>query len=239
MAFAEAFARPAWDTHEILEPEAWLSRRKRPFVARRDRAGARTDGYEAYDSGTLGQLDVRIRAQQYGTENDMFVVSAGWEGGYYVVVKRACGPKTTTSTSDRAVLYVSQWKTPEAARRFAEVYRKSLAKRLVVRDDINQPAACAPGSAGCGALSASRVVTDEGPIFVEVWPKNTVIITQSFEDSTVDQLRRMVLSFVPDGKTKQAASDLSLRLYELPAFRAAQRKLQDELVDAFVKGRTK
>ena len=239
MAFAEAFARPPWDTHEILEPEAWLSRQKRPFVALPDIAGALTDRYEAYDSGTLGQLDVRILAQQYGTENDMFVVSVGWQGGSYVVVKRASAPKTTNSTADLAVLYVSQWKTPEAARRFAEVYRKSLAKRLVVRDDINQPAACAPGSAGCGALWASRVVTDEGPIFVEVWPKNTVIITQSFDDETVDQLRKRVLSFVPDGKTKQAASDLSLRLYELPAFRAAQRKLQDELVDSFLQHQTK
>ncbi|MBZ5521852.1 MAG: hypothetical protein LAP21_06390 [Acidobacteriia bacterium] len=73
---------------------------------------------------------------------------------------------------------------------------------------------------------------------MEVWPKNLVIITESF-DETVDHLRQAVLSYVPDGKAKQAVSDLSLRLYELPAFRDLQQRMRDELLQSFARSRVK
>jgi hypothetical protein len=232
LAFAGALANPPWDTHEILEPEAYLSEHKRPFVALPEIGRLLAGRYEAYDSGTLGQLDVRILSQEYGTENDMFTVTAGWEGGSFVVVKRATpANETPKSTADLAVLYVSRWKTAEAAQRFAEVYRKSLGKRFTLKDDSAQePGSCT--GPGCNALWRSRVNTDEGPVFTEVWPKNLVIITESFDDETVSQLRQAVLNYVPDGKGRQAASDLSLRLYELPAFRALQQKLHTELLES-------
>jgi hypothetical protein len=159
-----------------------------------------------------------------------------------VVVKRASAAKEEAkSTADLALLYVSQWKTPEAAQRFAEVYKKSLEKRLILKDD-NAPEhhdCGATTSPACRALWSSRVNTDEGPVYVEVWPKNLVIVTASFDDETVNGLRQAVLNHVPDGKSKQTASDLSLRLYELPAFRALQERVQRELLDSFARSQRK
>ena len=235
LAFAGALTRPPWDTHEILEPEAYLSRQKRPFVALPDLSDLLAGKYQAYDSGTLGQLDVRILSQQYGTENDMFTVTSGWQGGSFVVVKSTSSVKDgPATTADLALLYVSQWKTWESAERFAEVYKKSLSKRYTMKDEqFSDHQSCAVGSAPCGVVWTLHAGTEEGPVTVEIWPGNLVIIAQSFDDETTGKLRDAVLHYVPDGKVKQSARDLSLRLYELPAFRALQQRVQSELLESF------
>src|SRR5215472_14045683 len=175
LAFAGAFARPPMSTHEVLEPKAYLEGERTPTILIPDLSGVLSKEFETYDSGTMGQLDVRILSQQLGSENDMFTVTPTWQGGAYVAVKRksAASQPLAVSTMDIALLYVSRWKTAAAAQRFMELYQKSLAKRVGVSDDKPwAPAACSSGS-GCPSLRATRVNTNEGPVFLELMPNNT------------------------------------------------------------------
>jgi hypothetical protein len=232
-AFADAFAHPPVDTHQVLEPKAYLQDEKIEPVAIPDLKPILGDRYEPYDSGTMGQLDVRIMAQQFGTENDMFSITPGWKGGSYVAVKR----KTTAgagpvSTADLALLYVSRWKDSESAQRFAELYRKSLAKRVTVSGEMPvSKAVCAEKSSNCGPVWASRVNTSEGPVYVELWPDDIVFIAHSFDEKTVSRLRQAVLRGHP-GSTVALNGELSLRLLELPVFHAIQEQVAKSLTES-------
>ena len=229
-AFASVFAHPPVNTHEILEPKAYLEGEKTPTVSIPDLSGILASNYETYDSGSIGQLDTRILAQQLGSENDMFTVTPEWQGGAYIAARRKTVSPETTSTADIALLYVSRWKTPEAAKRFLEIYRNSLGKRLVVTDEKPwAPAACSAGAL-CQSVKATRVNTSEGPVFLEQLRDNTVLITQSFGEDTVNSMRQAVMS--PGGSrtraSNSATSDLSLRLREIPAFNAFQDQVGRE-----------
>jgi hypothetical protein len=229
-AFADAFARPPADTHEVLEPKAYLSNEKTPAVHIPDLKVILAGNYEPYDSGSMGQLDVRIMTQQFGTENDRDSIAPDWNGGAYVAVKRATAQQSQVTTADIALLYLSRWKSPEAAQRFIEVYKKSLAKRVTVNDEKPWQPAC--GAAHCSPLWAVRVNTSEGPVFFELGQNNTVLISHSFDEQTASLLRQAVLLRAQPSKTSAQASDLTLRLQEMPLFQAYQMELGRELVTA-------
>jgi hypothetical protein len=322
MAFAGAFARPPRDTHDILEPQAYIAGQKKPASLMPDVTVLLADKYEAYDSGTIGQLDVRTMAKQFGREDDAFSLTPNWQGGAYVAVKRlpatgdkavavaasdkppapadkqtpapavtndkpnlaaasdkqaqpAGGDKPTASaekpaqpstdkpaqvaasdkpaaagitapnvagskpaqitTRELALLYVSRWKTIDAAQRFLDIYKNSLSRRVTVLDTkTSAPANCSNDSPTCGPLWATRVMTDEGPVYLEIWPRNLVFISQSFDEVTVNRLRQAVLHYTPNSKTQSAKADLSLRLFELPEFQGFQEEVGREINSALL-----
>ena len=317
MAFAGAFIRPPRDTHDILQPAAYISNQKMPSVPMPDLAPVLADEYEPYDSGVMGELDVRVMARQFGREEDALSLASNWQGGAYVAVKRSTGVKAPAandklaqaaagkavqassdrpseasaekaaavsadkphvpgnnlvpatekptqastdkpataaaekprlSTRDLALLYVSRWKTADAAHRFLEIYKNSLSKRVLVLDSKNlEPGNCAESSPTCGPLSAIRVTTDEGPVFLEIWPNNVVFIAHSFDAERVNRLQRAVLMNTPIGKTNTSTadlkpgftpglgSDLSLRLFALPEFQAFHARLDQEIESSLSK----
>jgi hypothetical protein len=234
LAFAGAFSRPPENTHEILEPKAYLAAEKSPAVSLPDLSRVLADDYEVYDSGSMGQLDVRILSQQLGSENDMFTIAPNWQGGAYVAVRRkapAPGPNTPVSTADIALLYVSQWKTSEAAERFLEVYRTSLSRRVKVNQESPTIPSSCPNEA-CPSPQPVRLETSEGPVFLDVLPNNTVFIAQSFPPETARKLRQIVLSRSHDNSASAPAPDLTLRLLEIPAFKAFQDRVNSEIIES-------
>ena len=265
MAFAGAFARPPRDTHEVMEPQAYIANQKKASSLMPDVTALLSDRYEAYDSGIIGQLDVRTMAKQFGREDDAFALAPNWQGGSYVAVKRrstasdapvavAASDKPTqvstdkpaqtssdkpapvpvstlkpVSTRDLALVYVSRWKTAEAAQRFLDIYQSSLSKRVtVLNTKTAEPASCPGDAPTCGPLWAVRVTTDEGPVFLEIWPKNLVFIAHSFDDATVARLRQAVLFYTPS-KAATSTAELSERLFELPEFQAFQERIGQEI----------
>jgi len=134
--------------------------------------------FQPYDSGTMGELDVRIFARQFGRDNDVYVLGQNWSGGSYIAVKRAANQaETKASTADLALLYVSRWKTTESAERFIQLYKTSLAKRTIVQGEKTfEPTSCSGASQDCGPRQSLRVNTDEGPVFIELWPGNLVFV---------------------------------------------------------------
>jgi hypothetical protein len=289
MAFAGAFARPPRNTHEVLEPKAYIAGQKPPASLIPDLTSLLASQYEAYDSGTIGELDVRVMARQFGREDDAFSLPPNWSGGAYVAVKRAgSGPpaqpaadKVATvstdkpataasavpapasgdkpastdkpapasadkgqpapapkplpvSTHDVALLYVSRWKTVDAAQRFLRIYQNSLPKRVAVLDTkTSQPANCAGNtSPTCGPLWGVRITSDEGAIFLEIWPKNVVFISQSFDETTAARLRQAVLLYSASGVAATSTAELNLRLSALPEFQGFQEEIGREIYSA-------
>jgi hypothetical protein len=234
-AFGDAFEHPPVDTHQVLEPRAYLDDERVPAVALPDLSRVVGAKWEAYDTGSIGQLDVRVMAQEFGTENDMFTITPGWNGGSYVAVKRK-GVSGTPTTADVALFYVSRWKDSESADRFAQVYRKSLRKRVTVSDDRKLDREACVSAARCPSQS-TRVDTSEGAVFVEVWPDHTVLISHSFDDGTFAQLRQAVMAHSRVSGLAPAQPDLSIKLQALPGFQAFQERVERELLSTFPLGR--
>lgn len=230
MAFADVFAHPPVDTHQILDPKAYLADEKVAPVVIPNVNAVLGPNFEAYDVGTIGQLDVRVMSQQFGSDNDMFTITPGWSGGSYIAAKRT-GTAGNLTTADIGLLYVSRWKDAEAAQRFAELYRKSLSKRLTVTDEQQLDAKLCVAKE-C-ALWATRVATNEGPVFIEIWPNHTVFISHTFTDQTVAQLRSKVLVRGSETDLAGTAPDLSQRLQTLPGFEAFRREIEQRLVGPF------
>ncbi len=240
MAFAGAFTRPPHNTHEVLEPSAYFSEEKRPASVMPDLTPVLADKFEPYDSGGMGALEARVMAREYGRDNDTFVIEPAWQGGSYVAVKRIATPALDPekmTTADVSMLYVSRWKSAEAADRFVELYKKSLGKRVTVKDESPVGQASCLSSGKC-PVSGTKVNTSEGPVFLEIWPNHLVFISHSFDDETVARLRQAVMNHTQGPKTRASATpdrelkDLSESLYDLPAFAAFQSNLQREIMDS-------
>src|ERR1700733_14165327 len=107
MAFAGAFARPPRNSHEILQPQAYISEEKLPPVAVPDLKQLLGDQYHVFDSGGIGQLDVRALLKQYGERKIADDLSSAWQGGAYVTFHRKNNVASAESaaTADLALLY--------------------------------------------------------------------------------------------------------------------------------------
>jgi len=197
-------------------PEAYINREKLPSTAVPDLQQLLGEQYEVYDSGSIGQLDIRAYLKQYGERKSADDVSGAWQGGAYVTFHRknkAAGEPAAT-TADLALTYVSRWKTPQAAERFARFYTSAVALRY-------HTATAQPVSACSGAncpVSSAQILTEEGPVIVEHWGDNSVIISEGFDTTTASKVN----SAVRDGAAHADNSpqdEIGLRLYQIPAFR--------------------
>jgi hypothetical protein len=240
-AFAGTFARPPISTHEILEPDAYLSPKRMRDFAIPDLRPLLGAGYEPFDTGSMGEWDIHVMAEEFGRDNDLYSVVPFWNGGGYIAVKKA-GAKGTLTTADLALVYVSQWKSPQAAKRFAQIYKAALPKRLtVLSEKVLEPPDCEEGSVCLSPLWAARVVTSEGPVYIEVWPGNQVFISHSFDDQMVSQLRQYVLHPPDTAQMLPLRHELSMRLFQIPVFADLQERVggefREHMLDAFAYGK--
>ena len=226
-AFTGALNRPPRNTHEVLQPEAYLSGEQLPPLHVPDLRPIVAGKYELFDSGAVGELDVRILLKQLGEKRAAADLSPAWRGGAYVAFRRNRAEQSAApaNASEVALVYVSRWKSPEAAQKFAKLYAAGVGKRYQTTQWL--ATAC---SESC-PVSAAEVSTEEGPVIVEQWPDNTVVVSESFDESTAAKLRKAVL----DSSNTQTAAwmspeELSVRLSWLPAFRAFQKELGMEML---------
>jgi hypothetical protein len=218
MAFAGAFARPPRNSHEVLQPQAYANGDKLPPVGMPDLKQLLGGQYEEYDSGGIGQLDVRALLKQYGERKIADDLSSAWQGGAYVTFRRSDKTVANASptTPDLALLYVSRWKTAQAAERFARFYASAVAQRY--QTATAQPTPPCSGS-NC-PVSSAQILTEEGPVIVEHWGDNSVIVSESFDSSTAAQVHRAVREEAAGAHAEAPPqSEIGLRLYAVPAFR--------------------
>ena len=123
---------------------------------------------------------------------------------------------TGQEVGDLALLYISRWKTPQAAGRFARFYAGAASQRY--RSATVQPVESCSGTK-C-PVSVEQIMTEEGLVVVECWEDNSVIVSESFDAATAAKLRTALQS---GAGAQHAASlqqtEIGLRLFEIPAFR--------------------
>lgn len=222
-AFAGVFAQPPRNTHEVFDSNAYLEHAKLTSVSIPDVRPMLSGNYDVFDFGSFGELDVRALLKQFGDKHGATDFAPAWQGGSYVAFRKAQVSKDAdVKTSDVALLYVSRWKTAAAAEHFARFYATSVAKRYsnaLVQDVPKCSAAPCP-------VGAALVSTEEGPVIVEEWPDNTVIVSESFDSATAAKLSSAIRTAPAERRAENLPQEeLSLRLYDLPAFREWQGHL--------------
>lgn len=235
MAFAGAFAHPPRNTHEVLEPESYIRGEKLPPVSIPDMKEVLSNQYDVYDSGGIGELDVRALLKQYGERKIANDVASGWQGGAYTTFRRkdkvvAEGP---AGTGDLALLCVTRWKTPQAAERFARFYASAVSQRYHTAA-VQAVETCSGTSC---PVSVAQMMTEEGPVIVEQWDDSRVIVSESFDVATAAKLRTALRD---DNSATHAGNlpqeEIGLRLFEIPAFQAFAREIGKRVADGMIQG---
>ena len=238
MAFAGVFARPPRNSHEVLQPEAYISGVKVPPVRIPDMKQVLSNQYEVYDRGGIGELDVRALLKQYGERRIAAELSSAWQGGAYVTYRHAtkAAAEISPTLSDLAFLYVSRWKSAQAAERFARFYASAVSQRY--HSTTVQPAPACTGSA-C-PVSTVQIATEEGPVIVEHWADNSVVISESFDVTIAAKLRDAVrdgtasvhADNLPNNSTSEG--ELGSQLCEIPAFQRFQAAIGERIATGMI-----
>jgi hypothetical protein len=236
-AFAGVFARPPRNTHEVFDPKAYLDREEFAPVAIPDVHALLADKYEVYDSGSFGELDIRSLLRQFGDHRSANDLASNWQGGAYIAYKRTQTSTPLPTTADLALLYVSHWKSAQAAEKFARFYATTVSHRYQTAS-VQPVPACASTTCPTGAALIS---TDEGPVIVEEWPDNSVIVSESFDSALAAKLSSAVRTAPIDQRASTNVDqddELSLRLYSMPAFREFQEQIEREFIRAILHAAT-
>jgi hypothetical protein len=232
MAFAGAFAHPPRTTHEVLQPKAYLEHETLPPVVLPDLQSIVGSKYAVYDSGTIGELDLRALFEQYGERRAADELAAAWQGGRYVAFRRMGDGATSAqpTLADLALVYVSRWKSSQAAGRFAKIYATAVSQRY--QNAAPDTAAACAGNRCPVALG--QFSTETGPVIIEQWADNTVLVSESFDSTTAARLLNAVRDWASDTHADNFHSDeLGLRLMEAPGFAAFQELVGEKVREQF------
>lgn len=168
-AFAGVLDHPPATSFEIMNPREYERGVKPPVLTMPDVHGLLDADYNPYDVGVMGELDVRMLTELFGGKHLAAALAPEWDGGiYYVVQKKAAADKN--STASIAMLYLSQWKSPEAAAAFAKMYAGELGQQFssVSRDTQEESG------------EDERIYkTSEGPVVIST-QGNLVFLSESF-----------------------------------------------------------
>jgi hypothetical protein len=169
-AFAGVLDRPPATSYEIMNPHAYEHGAKVPLLTMPDVHALLDTDYAPYDVGVMGELDVRMLSELFGGPPMAAELSPEWDGGiYYAVQKKAAPDKNATSSI--SLLYLSQWKTPDAATTFAKMYARELGQQYsgVARDSQAE-----------SDPNEQVYKTSEGPVLISS-QGNLVFVSESFD----------------------------------------------------------
>jgi len=222
MAFAGAFADPPRSTHEILDPKAYMNHEKVLPVHFPDLQSVVGAHYTVFDSGGVGQLDAKAMIEQFGNRKEAEDIASAWQGGKYVAFRRSENGSKDATTSDIAFVYVSHWASTQAAQRFAKVYVGAVSQRY--KNAAAQSLAACSGSP-C-PVAAANFSTEEGPVLIEEFADNSVIVSESFDQETAAKLVNAVRNPNADTRADNLRDDeISMRLCDVPGFAAFQEQI--------------
>jgi hypothetical protein len=232
MAFAGAFTRPPRSSHEVLQPQTYIDGEKLPPIHLPDWKQVVANKYEIYETGGMGELDVRALLKQFGNRKIADNQAAGWRGGRYATFRKLPATGEPSSTADLALFYVSRWKSPLEAERFARLFSGAVNQRY--QQVTLQPVAACAGTQ-CPTFVAHNL-TEEGPVSVEQFAE-TVVVSESFDEDTAGKLRSAWQETSDHVQAdEKLPEELGLRLAGLPDFSAFQteigRRICNELIES-------
>jgi hypothetical protein len=181
-AFAGVLDKPPATSYEIMNPHAFEREAKVPPLTMPDVHGVLDADYAPYDVGVMGQLDVRMLAELFGGQPMAAALTPAWDGGIYYAVQKKSAPDKG-ATSSIALLYLSQWKSPEAAATFAKMYGGELGQQYsgVVRDTEAET-----------DPSEQIYKTSDGPVMIST-QGNLVFVSESFDLALARKLQFLMI----------------------------------------------
>jgi hypothetical protein len=181
-AFAGVLDRPPASSYEIMNPRAYERGAKVPVLVMPDVHPLLDADYAPYDVGVMGQIDVRILTELFGGPQAAASLTPAWNGGIYYAVQKKSAPDKD-STASIGLLYLSQWKSPDAAAAFAKMYADELDKQYshVSRDNAAE-----------SDESEQIYKTDEGPVVIST-TGNSVFVSESFDLPLARKLQFLML----------------------------------------------
>ena len=146
--------------------------------------------YQRYDFGGMGAFDIYLLAKQYAPGTDAKQYYSHWRGGYYLAVRAKTAPKEQI-----ALIYLSRWDSPDAARAFAKMYgdyvphRYKGANRLPASCPV--PASCPMTKEDC-ECSGRQWDTEEGAVLVNLAGEDLLIL-EGLDSATMERVRSALL----------------------------------------------
>jgi hypothetical protein len=130
-AFAGVLDAPPSSSFEILHPDKYLVHAPVPMLRMPDIHPLLTaEGWEPYDVGVMGELDVRIVTELFGGKPLADALSPNWDGGiYYAAQKKEASPADKETTKSIGLMYASRWKNEDSARNFFTVFEQELPRQ--------------------------------------------------------------------------------------------------------------
>ena len=185
-AFAETLARPPASSYEVMTPAAYLAHEAMPVLLLPDLNALLGSAWTPYDVGVIGELDVRMLAESYASEDEARALAPLWAGGvYYAAQRKDARGEAANSTRSVGLVYLSRWKDAEAASRFAAMYRAGLARRYA---DVQ----AVPGDAGHERTGESSWTTGEGPVTLLIRDRS-VLAVEGFSREETDRIAAAML----------------------------------------------
>jgi hypothetical protein len=169
-AFAGVLDRPPATSYEIMNPHAYEREVKVPLLTMPDVHGLLDADYAPYDVGVMGELDVRMLTELFGGAQMAEALTPAWDGGIYYAVQKKSAPDKN-ATSSISLLYLSKWKSQDAALAFAKMYAGELGQQFsgVMRDTEAE-----------SDPNDQIYKTSEGPVLIST-QGNMVFVSESFD----------------------------------------------------------
>jgi hypothetical protein len=199
-AFSGAFRRPPQDTHEILDVAAYLHDRPAQWLVLPDLRKELGDHYEKYDVGSVGQLDTRILAEQYGDKDSAVKMADAWRGGAYYAA--SIKDSNITSTAKLGLLYLSRWNSPEAANEFADIYSGYVPSRYTKALRLSAAEAANKFCSKSECSGSYFFQTEEGWVTVQRVGDTSVLVTEGFDPETAKKIEQKVLTANPENSVR-------------------------------------
>jgi hypothetical protein len=183
-AFAGVLDSPPNSSYEIMTPEAYRHHTPVPVMVLPDIHPLLKDaGYEPYDVGVMGELDVRMTAELFGGKPLAEALAPAWDGGiYYAAQRTSATAAEKNTTASLALLYSSRWKNESSAQSFFEVFEQELPRQY---DGLKRRKS--------DEMDENERVytTKEGDVYLKVEGKN-VWVSEGFDLVMARKLRAMV-----------------------------------------------
>ncbi len=130
-AFAGVLDAPPGTSSQILHPEIYLRNVPVPTMLLPDIHPMLAEaGFEPYDVGVMGELDVRMTAELFGGKPLAEALAPNWDGGiYYAAQRKNATNAEKKTTGSLALLYDSQWRNEDSAESFFHVFEEELPRQ--------------------------------------------------------------------------------------------------------------
>lgn len=171
-AYAGVLDNPPWSSYQIMTPLAYEAKRPVPLLRMPDIHPLIRPLFRPYDIGVMGELDVRILAEIYSGSEAAAALAPQWDGGLYFAAQKrsAVTAQEKASTDSIAFLYLSAWRSKDAAREFVRIFSQEVGNEYssVERDRAQE------------ASPDERIYqTNEGPVLI-VRQGKQVFVSESF-----------------------------------------------------------